>query len=55
MPINADYPDVARLMVRADPEFTDPIEGRSQNHEHSLTTKAVGDRKPPPSMIFIES
>jgi DNA-binding winged helix-turn-helix (wHTH) protein len=37
MPINADFPDVARLMVRADPESTDPIEGRSQNHEQSLS------------------
>src|SRR6476620_7455257 len=37
MLINADYPDVARLMVRADPESTDPIEGRSQNHEQSLS------------------
>ena len=37
MPINADYPDVARLMVRADPESTDPIEGRSQSHEQSLS------------------
>jgi DNA-binding winged helix-turn-helix (wHTH) protein len=35
MPINADYPDIARLMVRADPESTDPIEGRSENHEQS--------------------
>ena len=37
MPINADYPDIARLMVRADPESTDPIEGRSENHEQSLS------------------
>jgi DNA-binding winged helix-turn-helix (wHTH) protein len=37
MPINADYPDITRLMVRADPESTDPIEGRSQNHEQSLS------------------
>jgi DNA-binding winged helix-turn-helix (wHTH) protein len=37
MPINVDYPDVARLIVRADPESTDPIEGRSQNHEKSLS------------------
>ena len=37
MPVNADHPDVARLMVRADPESTDPIEGRSQNHKQSLS------------------
>jgi DNA-binding winged helix-turn-helix (wHTH) protein len=37
MPINADYPDVARLMVMADPESADPIDGRSQNYEQSLS------------------
>jgi DNA-binding winged helix-turn-helix (wHTH) protein len=38
MPINADYPDVARLMVRADPESTDFIEDRSQSRRRSKTS-----------------
>jgi DNA-binding winged helix-turn-helix (wHTH) protein len=36
MPIDSDHPDVARPMVRANPESRDPIEGCSQNHEQSL-------------------
>jgi DNA-binding winged helix-turn-helix (wHTH) protein/DNA-binding CsgD family transcriptional regulator len=47
MPKDSDHPDVARLMVRADPESTDPIEGRSQNHEQSLSYEGPRRSKTP--------
>jgi DNA-binding winged helix-turn-helix (wHTH) protein len=46
MPKDSDHPDVTRLMVRANPESTDPIEGLS-HHEQSLSYRGPRRSKTP--------